>query len=293
MPHIVSPVGKRARAHLMPTRFATLTPSKASSPRRRTGQCAPAIRVGVSACLLGEAVRYDGSDKHDAIVMNIFGRFFELVPVCPEVAIGMGVPRSPIRLVNDSRQVRAIGVEQRDLDVTTALRSYGQRMVRELADVSGYIFKSRSPSCGVHDVPVYKKGSRPIRSGTGLFAREWTARRPLLPVEDETQLGDPDVRDNFLERIFFYRRWQELTARDLTRRKLLVFHTAHKLMLMAHGDDDGNALRALADQTLPRPSAALATCYLEAYMRVLRRHATRRRHRRVLRYLARRLERQL
>lgn len=245
------------------------------------------LRIGTSACLLGEHVRYDGADKHDAFVTGVLARYIELVALCPEVAIGMGVPREPIQLFERSSGLRAVGLQSATLDVTGALRGYGARMSRELGDISGYIFKSRSPSCGIDDVPIYRQGRRrPTRKGAGLYAREWINRRPLLPMEDEARLLDPDVRDNFLERVFFYHRWQNLCVSGLSMRRLHNFHATLGLTLMAHASCE-SGLSALLGKAGARLSAKLAQRYLAECMGILKRRATRSRHARVLRYSAR------
>ncbi len=234
-------------------------------------------------------MRYDGGDKRDAFITDILARHVELVALCPEVAIGMGVPREPIQLLKQSNGLHAIGVQTATLDVTAALRGYGARMSRELGDISGYIFKSGSPSCGIGDVPIYRRGHRRTTyKGLGVYAREWIDRRPLLPVEDEVRLLDPDVRDNFLERVFFYYRWQMLCASRLSMRRLHNFHATLSLTLMAHASTE-STLSALLANSGTRLSARVARSYLGECMRILKRRATRSRHTRVLRYLARRL----
>lgn len=272
----------RQRRHVETPRSTVLTRGRESG-----------LRIGVSACLVGQHVRYDGGDKRDAFIMNILARHLELVALCPEVAIGMGVPRQPIQLLRRSNGVHAIGVQTATLDVTAALRGYGARTSRELGDISGYIFKSRSPSCGIGDVPIYRQGRRrPTKKGAGLYAREWIKRRPLLPVEDEAKLLDPDVCDSFLERVFFYHRWQTLCAGGLSMRRLHNFHATLRLTLMAHASSE-STLRALLGKAGTRLSAKLARRYLAEWMRILKRRATRSRHTRVLHYLARRLASEL
>jgi uncharacterized protein YbgA (DUF1722 family) len=166
-------------------------------------------------------------------------------------------------------------------------------MSQELGDISGYIFKSRSPSCGIGDAPIHGQGRRrSTQNGVGLYAREWINRRPLLPVEDEARLLDPDVLDNFLERVFFYHRWQMLCASGLSVRRLRNFHATLGLTLMAHASSE-SALSALPGKTGTRLSAKLARRYLVECMRALKRRITRSRHTRVLRYLARRLASEL
>lgn len=242
------------------------------------------IRVGISACLLGDKVRYDGNHKHDAFITGTLGKVFEFIPVCPEVAIGMGVPRPPIRLVGHPLQPRAVGVADPSLDVTTPLTAYGRRMGVELKGISGYLFKSRSPSCGVWRVKVYDGGAA-AKQGTGLFAREIVTRQPLLPVEEEGRLGDPTLRENFITRVFAYHRWQELLTSGFTVSKLVEFHAAHKLLLMSHGTVYYRALgRLVAEAKNHRPNR-LIDRYGSEFMAALKHIATRKRHANVLMHL--------
>lgn len=169
------------------------------SKPRKTGATRP--RIGVSSCLLGEHVRYDGGHKRNQWIARTLARHFELVPVCPEVAIGMGVPRPPIHLVRRGTMIRAIGVEEDAPDVTRALIRYGREMARALDDLCGYVFKSRSPSCGMAGVAV--QGARG-KTHAGLYAHAFMQVRPRLPVEDEDRLRDPAVRAQFLARVRAY-----------------------------------------------------------------------------------------
>lgn len=244
----------------------------------------PPIRIGVSSCLLGNRVRYDGDHKHDTLITDVLGRFFDFVPVCPEVAIGMGVPRPPIQLVSAAGGLRAVGVDNKQVDVTAALATYGRRMTRELKGISGYIFKSKSPSCGIQSAKVHTRRGRPSNKGTGIFAHEFTQRLPLLPVEDEVGLNAIPIRENFIERIFCYRRWQDLIASDLTRRKLARFHAIHRLTLMAHGNGHGQPLERLVDASATS-LAEQSRLYAHGFMAILRHPATRRHHTRVLKHV--------
>ncbi len=243
------------------------------------------IRIGVSSCLVGERVRYDGADKRDVLITDTLGAAFELVPVCPEVAIGMGVPRPPIRLVGDPLQPRALGVDDPGLDVTAPLTAFGRRMAVELDDIDAYIFKSRSPSCGPTRVKVYGFGKAPRVQGVGLYAREIMARQPLLPVEEEGRLVEPTRRDNFLERIFAYRRWQEFLASGVTAAGLMEFHARHKLILMAHGAVYYRGLGRLAAEGKEMRPARLCEEYGTEFMAALQHPATRKRHANVLQHL--------
>jgi uncharacterized protein YbbK (DUF523 family) len=167
------------------------------------------ILLGVSSCLLGNPVRYDGVHKCDPLIIETLGQLFDFVPICPEVAIGMGVPRLPIRLQGEPTQLRAVGVENPELDVTMMLRGYAKEIAPELQHISGYIFKSRSPSCGIGDVQVHDDSGEPSYLGVGIFAQALTSRWPLLPVTDECCLAEPETRTDFIERVRSYRHWQE------------------------------------------------------------------------------------
>jgi uncharacterized protein YbbK (DUF523 family) len=255
--------------------------------RREAGR----IRVGVSSCLLGERVRYDGGHKRDACIVATLGKIFAFVPVCPEVAVGLGVPRPPIRLVGSPRAPRAVVVDDPKRDVTVRLAAYGRRRGRELDDISGYIFKSRSPSCGIAGVPIATRGRR-RRSGSGIYAGAVMTTKPLLPVTDETGLADAARSANFIERVFALRRWQDLVASGLTPGKLSEFHAAHELTLLVHGARL-RALSRLVARVRHRNLQAVAGKYILRFMEALRRPATRRRQARVLRRVARDRQRQL
>ena len=252
-----------------------------------------ALKLGLSSCLLGQRVRYDGNHKRDDYVTGTLARYFELVPVCPEVAIGLGVPRPPIRLVGSAARPRAVGVDDPSLDVTEALAAYGQRQARILDDISGYIFKSKSPSCGLERVKVYARGATAPRSGTGIYAAAFRAAQPLLPLEEEGRLNDAALRDNFLERVLAYGRWQRLEADGVSAARLIEFHTAHKLALMAHGPARYAALGRIIAGADRRRAKAVAARYIEGFMQVMAHPATRRMHANVLLHAAGYLKREL
>jgi uncharacterized protein YbgA (DUF1722 family)/uncharacterized protein YbbK (DUF523 family) len=258
--------------------------SKRSSP-----PLSSRIRLGVSACLLGGKVRYDGSDKHQPWVTGTLGSLFELLPVCPETAIGLGVPRAPIHLVGDPARPRAVGVEPPTLDVTDRLEGFGRAAARELATVSGVILKARSPSCGLQ-VEVHGADRRTM--GRGLFAHALLEAHPTLPAIDEEALGDPLQRDNFLERVFAWRRWQELEATGVTAARLAAFHTRNKLVLMAHSPVRYRELGRLIAAVEGTPRAR-ADRYVAGFMATLALPATARKHANVLQHLMGYLKRQL
>jgi uncharacterized protein YbgA (DUF1722 family)/uncharacterized protein YbbK (DUF523 family) len=229
------------------------------------------IRLGVSACLLGRAVRYDGGHKRDRWIAGELGKYVEFVPVCPEMEAGMGVPREAMRLVGDPAAPRLVTIKS-GLDLTGAMLEWAARRVEELAgeDLCGFIFKRGSPSSGMARVKVYpESGGSPAMTGAGLFARAFMERFPLLPVEEEGRLGDARLRENFIERLFALRAWRELAARLKssprdTRRDLPAFHARMKLQLMAHEQEAARAMGRLvanvaeAGKTAGAPDAAPA-----------------------------------
>ena len=164
------------------------------------------IRIGISSCLLGAEVRFDGGHKRDAYITGTLSQHFELVAVCPEVSIGLGVPRQPIRLVKLDGGVRARAVWQPSLDVTEALQAFGREMGERLSDISGYIFKRASPSCGMERVDIHDEAGKPVGAGVGAYASAFMATQPLLPCEDEGRLRDPGRREKFIERVLAYHR---------------------------------------------------------------------------------------
>jgi len=242
------------------------------------------IRLAISSCLLGNAVRFDGNHKLDTYIRDTLGSVFEFVPVCPEVAIGLGVPRPPIRLVGDPDRPQAVGVKDPSLDVTEKLSTYGDRVASELEDICGYILKSRSPSCGMERVKIYGGGAP--RKGRGIFAAAFMARRPLVPIEEEGRLGDPVLRENFIERVFAYHRWRQLVSAGLTPGRLVAFHTAHKLTLLAHGTEHYRMLGRLIARIDRRQLHVFSQDYIGRFMEALRHRATTKRHTNVLMHIA-------
>jgi uncharacterized protein YbgA (DUF1722 family)/uncharacterized protein YbbK (DUF523 family) len=192
------------------------------------------IRIGVSSCLLGEKVRYDGGHKHNDYVADTLGAYFSYVPVCPEVECGMPTPREPIRLEGDPESPRLV-TRMAHRDVTGQMVSYRESRLEQLQheNLCGYILKKDSPSCGLWRVKVYQ-GQGMVKSGSGIFAAGLIKRFPLLPVEEEGRLNDPKIRENFIERVFSYKRWKDFLSDKPTLGKLVAFHTRHKLLLMAH-----------------------------------------------------------
>jgi len=246
------------------------------------------IRIGVSACLLGEEVRYNGGHKRDRYVTEVLGRHFDLVPWCPEVAIGLGVPRPPIHLRGDPAAPRVVGVQDTAPDTTAALNEYGERIGGAIDGLSGYLFKMDSPSCGLWRVRVYPEhGSGPSqRTGTGVYAAAIRRLRPLLPVEDEGRLNDPALRDQFVLRVCVHHRWQCLCAAGASARTLVAFHTEHKYLLLAHDQQRCRRLGRLIAAAGSHDPEAIAERYGPELMAALEKPAGRRAHVNALQHLA-------
>jgi uncharacterized protein YbgA (DUF1722 family)/uncharacterized protein YbbK (DUF523 family) len=244
------------------------------------------IKVGISSCLLGEAVRYDGSHKHLRLATDSLSRYFEFVPECPEMGIGMGVPRKPIRLVGDADRPRAVAVHDDSIDYTEALTAFGHNKAEEHHDLSGYIFMKNSPSCGVFRVKVYQDNGYPSQTpGRGLYAQAFIDRHPLLPVEESGRLCDPTLRENFITRVFAYANWQALEKEGLTAKRIIDFHVRYKYCLMAHSPEKYAELgRMLADAGNHDPEA-LGKRYFAALMDTLRKLASRKTHTNVMMHL--------
>jgi uncharacterized protein YbgA (DUF1722 family)/uncharacterized protein YbbK (DUF523 family) len=244
------------------------------------------IRIGVSACLLGSEVRFDGGHKRNEFLVETLGRFVEFVPVCPEVEIGLGTPRESLRLERDGTGVRLIANKSRH-DHTAAMNDYSARRTAALAteDLSGYVLKKDSPSCGMERVRVYGKSGMPARDGGGLYARALLKRFPNLPVEEEGRLSDPHLRENFVERVFAYRRLRSFFAARWMIGDLVEFHTVHKLVLMAHSVPAYRELGRLVAQSRSVPRAVLRERYESVFMDALRKIATSRRHANVLQHM--------
>ena len=241
------------------------------------------IRLGISSCLLGQEVRFDGGHKHDRYLTDVLGAWVEWVGVCPEVEIGLGTPRPIIRLERAGDEVRLMQPSSGE-DLTDRMASWAEARVRELqsADLDGYVLKRASPSCGMERVKVWGPGRMPSKSGIGVFARVLTERWPLLPVEEEGRLNDAVLRENFIERVFCRNRWRTTVRRGLTRARLVAFHTAHKLLLRAHNEAGYRRCgRIVADAGRGRDEELFAA-YEDEFQRTLATRSTAARHTNVL-----------
>jgi uncharacterized protein YbgA (DUF1722 family)/uncharacterized protein YbbK (DUF523 family) len=243
------------------------------------------IKIGVSACLLGERVRYDGGHKHDRYITDVLGKFFSFVPVCPEVECGLPIPRESMRLEGDVKHPRLITNKTR-IDKTEQMQIYCHAKVKALEneDLCGFIFKKDSPSSGLFRVKVYHEGM-PSKSGSGLFAAAVAEHFPHLPLEEEGRLNDPSIRENFIERVFCYRRWKDLLAEHPDLGKLVEFHSRHKLLIMSHSVQCYRDMGALVAHGKEKKLPELLECYEDMLMTALELQATVKKHTNVLTHI--------
>ena len=237
------------------------------------------IRIGISSCLLGQEVRYDGDHKRDRFLTDVLGRFVEWVPVCPEVEVGMGIPRPMLRLVRSGDDLRMVA-ERSGEDHTRGMRSFARKRVAALRklDLAGYVLKKDSPSCGMARVRLYGEKGMPEKKGRGLFAQALLEGIPQLPIEEEGRLHDPALRENFIERVFAYRRLRDLFRGRWSVSSLVAFHTAHKLQLMSHEPQAYQRLGRLVGEAKSMDRDALRSRYTDGFMEALVRKATPRRN---------------
>jgi uncharacterized protein YbgA (DUF1722 family)/uncharacterized protein YbbK (DUF523 family) len=244
------------------------------------------IKLGISTCLLGERVRYDGGHKLDRYLRDTLGRYVEYVPVCPEVECGMSIPREALRLVGDPKAPRLMTVRTR-VDHTERMLRWARKRVVELEKegLCGYIFKSKSPSSGMERVKVYDEKGIPAKKGVGIFARVFMAHFPLLPVEEEGRLHDLRIRENFIERIFAFKRWRELLKEGKGRGGLVRFHTRHKLLILAHSPKHSRLLGRLVARAAELPPEALYREYQALLLDALRLKTTPKKNANVLQHI--------
>lgn len=243
-------------------------------------------RIAISSCLLGQSVRYDGGHTHNAYITETLGSVFDFVPFCPEVAIGLGVPRPPIQLVRVGAAVRARGVENPNVDVTNKLLAYAGSVAPTLRNVSGYILKSRSPSCGMQQVKTFTQRGKVSTPGAGIYAGRIQVLCPAMPFEEEGRLMNSALRENFLERVVVYSRWQKLCERRLTVVALARFQARHALVAQAHNEQLWHTLERLVATANRAVLPDLSRRYIELLMQGLKKPASRARHTRVLQNIA-------
>ena len=242
------------------------------------------ISVGISSCLLGHEVRFDAGHKSNGYIRKTLGEYFNFVPFCPEVESGMSIPRQPVQLRETTHGIRCVGVKDHDFDVTDQLNTCAAKQDHWLHNLSGYILKKDSPSCGMERVKVYKN-DYPDRKGTGLFAQYIKLNFPLLPLEEEGRLGDPVLRENFIQRVYVMQRWKNLKINKITPHLLTVFHAQHKLIAMSHDQVDARALGRLSASANKDNIEQISARYIFDLMSCLKKTANRGHHVNVLQHI--------
>lgn len=253
-----------------------MNPNDALDPRK--------IPVGISSCLVGEKVRFDGGHKQNRYILDTLGKFFHFRPFCPEMAIGLGVPRETIRLVSIDGRAQAVGNKNSHLNFTQALIQSAEDQADWHAEIFGYIVKKDSPSCGMERVRVYR-GELPSRDGVGLYTETLMRNFPALPIEEEGRLGDPVLRESFVKRVIIYKRWHDLLEAGLDWPGLTDFHARHKLILYSHNQELGRKLGRELAVARSQPIEIYGAQYLAQLMAILKISAKRSNHVNVLEHI--------
>jgi uncharacterized protein YbgA (DUF1722 family)/uncharacterized protein YbbK (DUF523 family) len=244
------------------------------------------IKLGISSCLLGENVRYDGGHKLDRFLTDTLGQYVEYVPVCPEVECGLPIPRESMHLEGDPDSPRLVTIRTKQ-DMTDRMVRWARNRVSELEieDLCGFIFKSDSPSSGMERVRVYNEKRTPVKKGVGMFARIFMDHFPLLPVEEDGRLHDPILRENFIERIFSLKRWREILSKKESRGNLVEFHTKHKLLVLSHSPKHYQMMGKLVAKAKEIPIKELYQEYQAILMEALQIKATPKKNSNVLQHM--------
>ncbi|WP_448549694.1 YbgA family protein [Thalassotalea fusca] len=235
------------------------------------------IAIGISACLAGEKVRFDGSSKSSNFCIHELGKYVKYQKFCPEVAIGLPVPRPTIRQIEQHGEIHVAQPDGTG-DVTQPLRAYGEKVANQINHLSGFIFCAKSPSCGMERVKVYSAEGNPLAAnGIGVFADAIMRINPLLPCEENGRLNDPLIKENFVARVFAYHHWQQLNTTQISKHKLTEFHSCYKYTVMSHdlvAYKQLGQLLARADITVEN----MANQYVDGLMKALKKQATRKKH---------------
>ncbi len=237
------------------------------------------IKIGISSCLLGNDVRWNGGHKRDRYLTDTLGKFVEWVPVCPEVEIGLGIPRETLRLVGDPEDPQLVTTKTK-IDHTDSMKKWARGRLKELAqeDLCGFVFKSDSPSSGMVRVKVYGKKGMPQKKGVGIFARAFMNHFPLIPVEDDGRLRNPQIRENFIEQVFTLKRWRDTRARRSCVGNVVDFHSQNKLVLMAHSPKHLKQMGAMTAQGKGMGCSLLYLEYEKLLLEALRLKTTIKKH---------------
>lgn len=241
------------------------------------------IKIGVSSCLLGNNVRYNGGHAHDRFITGTLGEFVEFVPVCPEVECGLGIPRLTMHLKGDVDNPRLVTTKTGE-DHTERMVSWAKKRLEELANenLCGFIFKKNSPSSGMARVKVFNDKGQPDNKGSGIFAGMFMRRFPLIPVEEDGRLNDPILRENFIEQMFTLKRWRDLSARGVTRGNLVEFHTCNKMLIRSHSENHYRLMGKLVAGAKSMSPSTLYEQYEELLLAALRLKASVAKHTNVM-----------
>jgi len=242
------------------------------------------INLGVSRCLLGEQVRFDGGHKHNRFITQTLAQHFNLEPFCPELEAGMGMPRPAIHLMKHGKQIRAVATRNADHDYTDVLMQQAKNALSRTEHLSGFIFKKGSPSCGMERVKLYDENNNFVDQTSGLFANAVIKHNPLLPCEEEGRLNDPCLRESFLERVYIYHEWQQI-ADEIAPADLVRFHSQHKFTLLAHNETIYRQLGRLVASTNKANIKEIAGRYILQLMQGIKKPTTAKRHTNVLMHL--------
>ncbi len=242
--------------------------------------------IGISSCLLGNNVRYDGGHKLDRFLRDVLGKFVDFVPVCPEHECGLPIPREAMRLVSVDGSIRLL-TQKTGKDITPQMEKWAEPVLEDLAGkrLCGFVFKANSPSSGMERVKVYNEKGYSQKTGVGIFADMFMKKFPCLPVEEEGRLNDDNLRENFIERIFVFQRWNELLCRKKTVGELVKFHTAHKYLIMSHSPAGLKELGKLVAGAKNFPINEVYDNYLELLSKYLKLSATRNKNTNVLQHI--------
>ncbi len=245
----------------------------------------PRIKIGISSCLLGQAVRFDGGHRNNRFCRQVLGHYFEFTPFCPEVGIGLPTPRKTIRLVGDIESPRAVLSDDSTQDFTTALSDFADRNQSKLAELCGYILCKASPSCGMERVKLYAPGGQASKKGVGIFAARLHSLFPDLPLEEDGRLNDPNICDSFIKRVYIYQEWRQMLDSGLTLKRLHQFHARHKFNLLAHNQGVyrqlGPFVATMTNENLP----SQAPLYFSQLMLGMKKVATRKNNTNVLMHI--------
>lgn len=242
-------------------------------------------RIAVSACLMGQPVRFDGGHKQNRFIIDQLGELMDIVPFCPEMEAGLGTPRPAIQLRKIEGEVRLVESKNASIDVTERVTRVAQKRARQLGDtISGIIVQRKSPTCGMERIPVYNEpGKSPTYNGIGIFVQTFSELAPLVPIEEEGRMNDPILRENFLERVYAFDRWKQLDPEDL--KGFIDFHARHKLLLMARGSDAYMVLGRIVSGVTRKTLKRCRDAYIQQFMVTLKKRVSRGNHCNVLQHI--------